>query len=168
MADLALTEVWRPALGFEDRYEVSSLGRVASLYGRRRTIVRPAHNYPGGHLYVTFHRRGQQSHRMVHRLVCEAFHGPRPEGAVTRHLDGDCFNNTPDNVVWGTPSENNYDRVAHGKHPNAEKTHCKNNHPLSGDNLYINATSGARQCRTCQGVSKRAYAKRKRATSDAR
>lgn len=31
---------------------------------------------------------------------------------------------------------------------NAEKTHCKRGHPLSGDNLYITA-SGKRQCKDC-------------------
>jgi hypothetical protein len=31
---------------------------------------------------------------------------------------------------------------------NARKTHCKRDHPLSGDNLVIN-TQGSRQCRKC-------------------
>ena len=43
----------------------------------------------------------------VHRLVCEAFHGPAPEGqAVVIHLDEDATNNRPENLKWGTQKEN--------------------------------------------------------------
>lgn len=43
----------------------------------------------------------------VHRLVCEAFHGPPPfDGAVVIHLDEDSHNNDPANLKWGTQKEN--------------------------------------------------------------
>lgn len=43
----------------------------------------------------------------VHRLVCEAFHGPAPfEDAVCMHLDENAKNNSPDNLKWGTQKEN--------------------------------------------------------------
>lgn len=43
----------------------------------------------------------------VHRLVCEAFHGPAPfEGAVVMHLDEDARNNRPENLAWGSQREN--------------------------------------------------------------
>ena len=43
----------------------------------------------------------------VHRLVCEAFHGPAPfAGAVVIHLDEDATNNRPENLRWGTQKEN--------------------------------------------------------------
>jgi hypothetical protein len=43
----------------------------------------------------------------VHRLVCEAFHGPAPEGKnVVLHLDEDATNNKPENLRWGTQKEN--------------------------------------------------------------
>jgi hypothetical protein len=43
----------------------------------------------------------------VHRLVCEAFHGPAPEGLpVVIHLDEDATNNRPENLKWGTQKEN--------------------------------------------------------------
>ncbi len=43
----------------------------------------------------------------VHRLVCEAFHGPPPFlGAVVIHLDEDALNNKPSNLRWGTQKEN--------------------------------------------------------------
>jgi len=36
------------------------------------------------------------------------------------------------------------------------RTHCKRNHPLSGDNLYVN-TKGARVCKACRTMHKTAY-----------
>lgn len=43
----------------------------------------------------------------VHRLVCEAFHGPAPNPKmVVIHLDEDATNNRPENLRWGTQKEN--------------------------------------------------------------
>lgn len=39
----------------------------------------------------------------------------------------------------------------------AKQTHCKNGHPLSGDNLYVNPASGYRQCRTCRRTYMKQY-----------
>jgi HNH endonuclease len=53
--------------------------------------------------------------RYVHLVVCEAFYGPRPDGMVVRHLDGNSFNNIPSNLCWGTREENVQDDLRHGK-----------------------------------------------------
>lgn len=43
----------------------------------------------------------------VHRLVCEAFHGPAPDGMpVVLHLNEDALDNRPENLRWGTQKEN--------------------------------------------------------------
>jgi len=43
----------------------------------------------------------------IHRLVCEAFHGPPPfDRAVVIHIDEDATNNKSDNLRWGTQKEN--------------------------------------------------------------
>ena len=43
----------------------------------------------------------------VARLICEAFHGPAPEGKpVCMHLDENSRNNRPENLAWGTQKEN--------------------------------------------------------------
>lgn len=42
----------------------------------------------------------------VHRAVCEAFHGPCPEGMETLHIDEDALNNRADNLEWGTRRQN--------------------------------------------------------------
>ena len=43
----------------------------------------------------------------IHRIICEAFHGPAPfERAVVLHLDENALNNRPENLRWGTQKEN--------------------------------------------------------------
>lgn len=42
----------------------------------------------------------------VHRLVCEAFHGPAPAGLLCLHADENARNNRPANLSWGTQKEN--------------------------------------------------------------
>lgn len=43
----------------------------------------------------------------IHRLVCEAFNGPKPFArAVVMHLDENAANNRPNNLSWGTQKEN--------------------------------------------------------------
>lgn len=52
----------------------------------------------------------------VHKLVMEAFVGPRPPRMHTRHLDGNPHNCRLDNLAYGTPVENGADAVRHGRH----------------------------------------------------
>ena len=43
----------------------------------------------------------------VHRLVCEAFYGPAPEGKnVVIHENENALDNRPENIRWGTQKEN--------------------------------------------------------------
>jgi hypothetical protein len=43
----------------------------------------------------------------IHRVVCEAFHGPAPfDRAVVIHIDEDATNNKVENLRWGTQKEN--------------------------------------------------------------
>lgn len=57
---------------------------------------------------------GVNASASVHRIICAAFHGECPDGMEVRHLDGDPLNNRPDNLAWGTRTENAADRVRHG------------------------------------------------------
>jgi hypothetical protein len=79
-----------------------------NLGGMRRYGGKP---HPGvwndngsGQGRFTFHYRGK-TYRIA-RLVCEAFHGPAPEGAVCMHLDENAANNKAENLAWGTQKEN--------------------------------------------------------------
>jgi hypothetical protein len=102
-------------------------------------------------------------HVRVHVLVCTAWHGTRPEGLVCRHLDGNPTNSVPSNLAWGTVSENAFDSVRHGGHPEAAKTHCPQGHEYSEENTAIH--SGRRSCRTCHRASNAQYEIRKGAAA---
>jgi hypothetical protein len=53
--------------------------------------------------------------RPVHRLIAEAFFGPKPSPKhQMRHLDGVPENNRPENLCWGTSLENHQDQLRHG------------------------------------------------------
>lgn len=154
-----MTEQWKPVVGFEGLYEVSSRGRVRSLPhsapGRPGVVmhfagkVLPGSVNPQGYIEVGLSRDGVRTLRKVHRLVLEAFVGPRPDGTEGCHGDGDPGNNRLTNLRWDTRSANTYDKVRHGTHPMAAKTACKYGHPYTDENTY-RRKNGARQCRTCR------------------
>ena len=141
------TERWLPIPAELGPYEVSDMGNVR----RGGELRRP---YPTGragnkYMVVDLWCNNQKRRRKVHRLVCEAFIGPRPAGLVTRHLNGDFTDNRLENLAYGTYSENILDAVAHGTHAEAAKTHCKWGHEFTPENTFIDRVNH-RQCRTCK------------------
>lgn len=114
-------EVWKPIPRYPG-YEASSLGRVRSVdrevlglrHGREAIIKRRGvilRQREGRYLSVTLYGKIPAT---VHALVCEAFHGERPDGMQAAHNDGRRRNNRADNLRWATASENNQDKRAHG------------------------------------------------------
>lgn len=100
-------EEWRPFLGGD--YEVSSLGRVrrarpgrCTFAGRVMTLVLQSNGYYKINPVVN----GKNVQRNVHDLVAEAFLGPRPDGAVVNHIDGDKTNNAVGNLEYVTHAAN--------------------------------------------------------------
>lgn len=98
---------------------------------------------------VVIDQRGPRKRTLLgHRVVYEHFKGSVPEGLQLDHLcrDRGCVN--PDHLEAVTPQVNQLrgDSVS-GK--NARKTHCPKDHPLSGDNLYVDP-KGKRRCRLCR------------------
>lgn len=153
------SEEWRPVAGFEGYYETSNLGELKRLRVRlTRSDGREAWSKSGlikgspngtGHVVVRLYSPERSINTQMHRIVCETFHGPAPEGKpFVLHWDDDPSNNRADNLRWGDLSDNQQDSVRNGTHVNTKKTHCKDNHPLSGENLRV-TSSGRRECVTC-------------------
>lgn len=142
------TEEWRPVPGFEGRYEVSSHGRVWSHIRHRLLKPQPR---GWGHLYVTLGGRGYG----VHQLVALAFIGPRPEGQLVRHWDGNHLNNHATNLRYGTQLDNMDDQRRHGTQFWANKTHCPQGHPYDEANTGLDS-EGHRRCLTCTRAQQRA------------
>ncbi len=121
-------EEWRGVVGFESYYMVSSLGRVKAIprdvqntpSGSTRRVcerILKAYAHTGGYVAMKL-TIGMKRHSVyIHRLVCEAWHGPQPEGCEVRHLDGNKTNNVPENLKWGTRQQNIHDNAAHGVMP---------------------------------------------------
>lgn len=132
--------IWRDIPGFPG-YQASDDGRVRSARG----VLKPWTS--SGYLTVGLRRNGRTVKVNLHRLVLLA-HVGEPTGPVDGcHRDGDRLNNALSNLYWGTRSQNIYDQVAHGRHHNARKTHCKRGHEFTPDNTYT--SGGRRQCKTC-------------------
>lgn len=104
-----MEEVWKPVVGYEGKYEVSSKGRVASLnYGNsgKRGLLVPVVTH-GGYLRVSLSSDKTALTKRVHRLVSEAFI-PNPENfPQVNHIDEDKHNNSMDNLEWCSARHNN-------------------------------------------------------------
>lgn len=129
---MSANEEWRPAVGFEGLYSVSSFGRVRSepravvektgavkrLRGRE---IKPRVNR-GGYLCLAFCVNGQRVPVRVHGVVALAFIGPKPsERHEVAHNDGDRTNNRASNLRWDTRTGNFADKVTHGTHNRGER-----------------------------------------------
>ena len=51
------------------------------------------------------------------------------------------------------------DKIKRGRDYYSNRTHCDKGHPLSGDNLYISPSTGARSCKICMAEYRAAYRK---------
>lgn len=155
-------EEWRPVVGYEATYMVSSLGRVWSRPRRatRGGILRTRLD-KDGYPAVGLTQDGVKRHPKVHRLIGEAFLGALPEGMQTRHLDGNPLNCTLENLAYGTVRENCLDRRTHGTDWQVNKTHCPRGHELRPGNLdTAPSAAGSRHCLKCTRATSRATRQR--------
>lgn len=111
---------WLPVKGYEGLYEVSSSGEVRGVdrylhemphgghYLRRGCLIKPIkpthRRYP--YLKVRLSRDGKKTTYNIHKLVAEAFLGPRPEGMEVRHGPAGSLDNHVGNLCYGTHIEN--------------------------------------------------------------
>lgn len=114
-------EIWKPVVGWEKDYEVSSYGRIRSrdrsvgmrTYGKethktvKGRMMTPQYDKDGYfvvHLRDTFN--GRNKLLKLHRLVAEAFI-PNPDSyPQIDHIDGNRDNNFVENLRWCTNKQN--------------------------------------------------------------
>jgi len=133
-------ETWKQIPGYGGHYRASSLGRIKSLprivrkrhqhgkimsqkYGEQ--ILFPQKPDRDGYFHVHLSVDGVKINRTVHRLVLEAFTGPRPDGMESCHNNSNPTDNRPENLRWDTHANNNGDRLRRGNYATGE------NHPMS-------------------------------------
>lgn len=161
-------EEWRPVVGWEGLYEVSSHGRVRSLDRYVQYVTGHTQRHAGrilrptgtGHPVVALRAPGRRKTRSIHSLVADAFI-PNPKGDPwVLHWDDDSRNNKVENLRWGTPRENSEDCVRNGSHYWASRDACSNGHELSPGNTRVRARG--RICLTCERERGSRYRDRKR------
>ena len=103
-------EVWK-TVDEAPEYMVSSEGRIRSKYTNRPLVGGIDKD---GYRKLVICTGGRRIHRRLCSLVCAAFHGPRPSGKVTRHLNGRCDDDRAENLAWSTQKDNIADKVTHG------------------------------------------------------
>lgn len=132
-------EIWVAIDGTDARYEVSSEGRVRSLWFRNgcRNLRRPEPLIMKGcgprYLMVPVPINGRRLTPHVHKLVAAAFIGPRPQGMHIAHLNGNLRDNRSENLAYVSPLENESHKVAHGTKPKGAR--CYN--ASFTDGVYI-------------------------------
>jgi hypothetical protein len=130
-------EEWRPVVGYEGRYEVSSWGRVRSIdryvehnsrWGLQRRIVNGRmlrlRIINGGYYCICAWKDGKPRYPHVAHMVAEAFIGPRPRGNIqVCHNDGNPKNNAVGNLRYDTIKNNHADKRKHGTAVFGQKTY---------------------------------------------
>lgn len=96
-------EKWKPVVGYEGLYEVSSHGRVKSA--RRGIVMKQGHN-ADGYPVVGFSVNGRHKTLTVHRLVAKAFIDNKEDLPEVNHIDEVKTNNHVENLEWVTHREN--------------------------------------------------------------
>lgn len=107
-----MKEIWKEI--FDGECAVSNFGRVKRIKGGKwkkagrifKTYLEKPKRNKSKYEKVTISINKKIYTRWVHRLVCEAFYGIRPEGCWVNHKDGNKANNKLENLEYVTYSEN--------------------------------------------------------------
>ena len=119
----AQQEVWRDIPSLMGLYQASSMGRIRSLPRNTTSgrILQTSKNRQG-YRSVTPCSEGVTKTRLISRLVCEAFHGPKPaDKDLVAHSNGDHTDDRSENLRWATYVENEEDKRKHGRAATGEK-----------------------------------------------
>lgn len=96
-------EKWKPIKGF-DGYFISSYGRIWS--NKQKARFMEPHNTGRGYLMIGLYIKNKAYHKLVHRLVAEAFIENPLKLPQVNHKDENKQNNHVNNLEWCTQKYN--------------------------------------------------------------
>ena len=129
-------ENWKDVVGFVGYYEVSDLGNVRRK-GKTKTLSQTKGK--DGYIVHVLSVNAKRYNVFAHRLVLEAFVGPRPTNNVSRHKNGIRHQNNLSNLEYGTPAENSADMLKHNTQAKGES--CGRSKLTEQDVLQIRASN---------------------------
>lgn len=102
-----MEEEWKDIEGYENKYQVSNLGRVKSL--KSNIIMKQNLNKKYNRYSIMLWKNGKSKRFWVARLVAKAFvFNPNPDiFTQVNHKDENKTNNNSDNLEWCTVAYNN-------------------------------------------------------------
>jgi len=132
-------EIWKPVIGYEGYYEVSSCGRVRSidhyantgiLHSNERLVkghVLKQNNKRNGYLTVDLSNGNHVKTILVHKLVATAFLEKKAYHTQVNHINCDKHDNRVENLEWCTGEENRAHAKANNLYhnPNKKTVKCK-------------------------------------------
>jgi hypothetical protein len=96
-------EIWLPIEGYNNKYFVSSFGRIKNMESNKVLKLSTSAN---AYKIVNLSKADQFKRHYVHRLVCKAFFTNPLNKLYIDHKDNDKSNNHIHNLRWATASEN--------------------------------------------------------------
>ena len=108
---------------FSKGYRTDGEGRVMNKRGRFRKCAVKRRGNDARFTFTVALNDGTVFPIPVHRFVAYQKYKDKSfaEGIVVRHLDGDAFNNRPENIAIGTVSDNAFDRPKEDRQLHAQK-----------------------------------------------
>src|SRR5699024_7234595 len=169
-----IEEIWKPVVGYEGIYEVSSLGRVKSC---ERTIIRsngreinfpdkimkPSINHKG-YLIIKLRKNVKRTDRFEQRIVSKAFIDNTLNKEQINHKNGNKKDNRAQNLEWVTNQENmaHAYKVLGRTNKDASESRKRVVEQLSDDHSVVSVFSSIQEavdktginniCAVCRGI----------------
>jgi len=123
-------EIWKPVVGYEGLYEVSSLGKIKSMdrfiyWKKIKWIPRKVNIDTNWYNSIVLAKNKVYSRIRFHRIVAQAFIQNPENKPDVNHIDWNKNNNSVNNLEWTTKSENHI----HSRRILKHKTLFQINHP---------------------------------------
>lgn len=110
-----MDEIWKPVVGLEEAYEVSTFGNVRSVareyeinggtYKKKSVLLKGSISSNGYHRH-TLSFLNKRVYKNTHRIVAEAFIPNSENKPQINHKDGNKLNNCVDNLEWCDAKQN--------------------------------------------------------------